>query len=169
MAESTYSESMCFGCDARCCHDGVYLKDGEEERLMAYVNKHSEDFADLLNMDKPIIVDGDWPGQEDERKTNTLPRDDYDDDYPAHFTKTKCIFLDNEKRCRLEYVSEMHNEDPNDVKPLSCRMFPMRLENGKYVVPSGKREDDPDNIGDEYPGFISFMPCINKAEGMVKN
>ncbi len=166
MEESTYSQSECFGCDARCCHDGVYLKDGEEERILDFVARHSEDFADLK---PPLIVDGDWPGQEDERKTEKIPRDDYGDDYPAHFTKTKCIFLDDQKRCRLEYVSEIHNEDPNDVKPISCRMFPMRLENGKYVVPSGKREDDPDNIGDEYPGFISFMPCINRAKDMVKS
>ena len=153
-----FEETNCYNCDARCCYDGVYLENGEEDKILQFIADNKQYFD---NISVSYIVDGDWIGLEDRRKTNKIYCDDYKPDYPKHFTKTKCVFRNNDRTCQLEKVANIIGAKVSDIKPISCRKFPLQKVANEYKIPSG---EDKYNLGDEYPGYISFMPCVKQSE-----
>lgn len=151
---STWS---CAGCEAKCCYDGVYINDEEEQKIRKFVSKYPEYFRQLP---QEFIVDGNWPGMEDVRKTATKNYLYTDNDYPKHFTHTRCVFASENGECILQRIATDKQMHPWAIKPRACWAFPLRgIRNGAVISPAKIGEIDPDYIDDDYPGYASFLPC----------
>jgi hypothetical protein len=144
-------------CEARCCYDGVYLDDGEEAKINEVVASSPRFFS---NLPADFIVDGTWgDGRVTGRKTavkhtiSALPI------FPPTFLEPavysaptttsvcfKCL------RCSVACTS-------GRTSPQACWMFPMDLDDGKPAPPPSAAEPDPQCLGEEYPGFVKFVPC----------
>jgi hypothetical protein len=48
-------------------------------------------------------------------------------DFPPHFARTRCVFLDDAHRCVLQRLSVRENRPPWFWKPVSCWMHPLVL------------------------------------------
>lgn len=142
-------------CEARCCYDGVYLMPGEEAFLRELVGKVPE-LREALP--EEFIVDGWWQGEYYGRKTATRPHEYRSADYPAHFTRTRCVFADEAGFCRLESFARGRGQHPWTFKPATCWLFPLHVEAGKPVPPVKHRREDPYRAPD-YPGYSTFVPC----------
>lgn len=145
-------ENYCRNCEAWCCYDGVYLTEDDEDKIKNVVGKNSA-FFDFLPKD--FIIDGVWENVVRGRKTNTKPKQ-YSKDFPKHFTKTTCVFL-KDNICMLEVFAVKNNEKPWTYKPTTCCTFPLQKKGGEYVAPHSV--EDRCNLGEKYPGFVSFLPC----------
>lgn len=152
----------CVGCEAKCCYDGVYLNEGEKEKINEFIKKYPEYFKNIPN---EYIVDGTWVGMEDKRKTATKEHNYKTKDFPKHFTNTRCVFADDNGECILQRVATDNQLHPWHVKPRSCWSFPIRgCKNGKLIPPPNINEKDPDFIDEEYPGYVSYLPCGKAVE-----
>lgn len=143
-------------CKATCCYDGVYISDEEAGQIREVVRKEE---SILLNADEVILQ------TEHGQKTATRPAEEGElaDDFPEHFPKTRCVFLDSGGCCGLQKKAMNDNLDPWLYKPISCWMHPLVL------VPAGKwgnrpvltivnAENDPQRDGD-YAGYASCTHC----------
>lgn len=123
-------------CRATCCHDGVILSD-EEARFL-------EGEGGVMK-----LPDGRF-------KTRTMDADSSQlaENFPAHFPKTRCVFLDDEHRCTLQLRAVEEGKHPWYYKPTSCWLHPLLLQKreGRPVLTIVAREDDK-------AGFASFTPC----------
>jgi hypothetical protein len=105
-----------------------------------------------------FIVDGRWEGRYYGRKTATRPHDYRSADFPAHFTRTRCVFTDDKGYCRLESFARERGQHPWTFKPAICWLFPLNEKNGKPASPVRGKQDDPYRTK-TYPGYASFVPC----------
>ncbi|MDB4143373.1 DUF3109 family protein [bacterium] len=121
-------------CRATCCHDGVFLSSEEA----AFIGEGVETLSD------------------GRQKTATVPAtpEHRADDFPAHFPETRCVFLDDEHRCKWQLKSVEEGKHPWFYKPISCWMHPILLE---------RREGRPiltlRTSGNDAAGFASQTPC----------
>jgi tetratricopeptide (TPR) repeat protein len=143
-------------CEARCCYDGVYLMPGEEEKIRAAVEASPELFRALPS---DYIVEGTWAGKSQGRKTATRPHDFKSQSFPAHFTRTRCVFCADDHRCLLQVAAVRRRLHKWTYKPAACWMFPMRIVDGAPAPPPARDQPDPDALGPEYPGYTKFVPC----------
>ena len=143
-------------CKAMCCFDGVYLNDGEEARITQVVQENPDVFSFLPD---EFIVDGYWRGTSSGRKTAISPHEHQVPDFPAHFTHTKCVFNLPDGRCSLQAFATERGEHPWTYKPKACYMHPLRRKGSELVPPPIDRSDDPQNIDEDYPGFITYTLC----------
>ena len=143
------------GCEAMCCHDGVYLS-GQEEALLKQLVGSVPEIRALLP--EVFIVDGYWNGELLGRKTATRPHVYRNPDYPSHFPRTRCVFADAAGLCELEKLGRRRGKHPWRYKPFTCWMFPLEEDAGKAVPPSALATDDPYRTAD-YPGFVSVVGC----------
>jgi hypothetical protein len=142
-------------CEGRCCYDGVYLAPGEEEFLRTLVARVPSLAARLP---AEFIVDGYWDGKPMGRKTATRPESYKSADFPAHFTRTRCVFGDSQGFCELEKFARGRNQHPWTFKPTTCWMFPLQDEDGEVAEPVRDAADDP-YYTEKYPGYASCVPC----------
>lgn len=150
----------CRNCQAKCCYDGAYLLKGEEEKIQEFVNQYPEYFKDI---NLPFIVDGDWKEMESERKTNKQPFNGYDNDFPEHFTKTRCVFAMENGECSLQRVATDLQLHPWKIKPRACWSFPIGgVCEDEIIPPPLEGEKDPDYLDENYPGYTSFLPCAKQ-------
>lgn len=154
-------------CRATCCHDGVIL--GEEEVRV---------IGELVESEGEQLQDLGWEGgawleeREGKWKTRTRAAEPVElaDDFPEHFPKTRCVFLDGEHRCVLQRLSVQEGRPPWYWKPVSCWMQPIRLEGRageRPVLTVPGAADDP-RRRDGYPGFSSCTPCGREEAGGEK-
>lgn len=149
-------------CESRCCYDGAYLEDGEEEMIREVVMKHPNEFSHLPS---DFIVDGNWNNLAG-RKTNTRPHNYKSPDYPSHFNQTRCVFADNEGACSLQLFAINRNETPWKYKPKACLFHPLQVSEKDCYSPPTSLEEDVYNINLNYPGYVSYTPCgVNRADG----
>jgi hypothetical protein len=152
-------------CRATCCHDGAFLTDEE----MAGIGEAVEGHRGLLagygwNDARYLTRDG--------RQGRTVTRAAGDEllaeDFPRHFPRTRCVFLDPEHRCVLQRLAMDEGRHPWWWKPVSCWMHPLLLR-----PPAGSRRPsltlarpgkDPAAAAG-YPGFGSCTPCGIEAGG----
>lgn len=143
-------------CKATCCYDGVHVSDEEAGYIQNVVK---DKFTGLLDFESVIVPTG--KGQ----KTATREALEHElaDDFPAHFSKTRCVFLDQQGYCGLQKMAINEGVDPWQYKPLTCWMHPLVL------VPAGKWEcrpvltivnaqNDPQKSG-SYAGYASCTHC----------
>jgi hypothetical protein len=142
-------------CEGRCCYDGVYLQSNEEHFLRELVARVPELAA---KVPEEFIVDGCWEGENMGRKTATRPVEYAAPDFPAHFTRTRCVFSDPAGFCELEKFARGRGQHPWSYKPTTCWMFPLQDEDGKPAEPVRGPEDDPYRTP-QYAGYASCVPC----------
>ncbi len=142
-------------CEGRCCYDGVYLMPAEEEFLRELVSRLPWLAAKLP---AEFIVDGYWDGELMGRKTATRPQHYAAPDFPAHFTRTRCVFSDEKGFCELEKFARARGQHPWTFKPTTCWMFPLQDEEGEPAEPVRDASDDP-YCTPQYPGYASCVPC----------
>ncbi|MGD1979902.1 MAG: DUF3109 family protein [Akkermansiaceae bacterium] len=126
-------------CRATCCHDGVIL---------------SREEADLIGEGVEEETSGRWRT----RRVAATP-DDLANDFPDHFPKTRCVFLDDEHRCQWQLKAVDEGRHPWFYKPTSCWMHPLVVEqrHGRPVLTILSREWDE-------AGFASYTPCGRAEE-----
>ncbi|BCU76739.1 hypothetical protein [Luteolibacter sp. LG18] len=145
-------------CRATCCHDGVFLEPEEREIIGEVIGSHADQLA-RYGWEAPEIFqrlpDGRW-------KSVTLPDDAPAAAFPAHFPKTRCVFLDAEHRCVLQRLAMDEGRHPWFWKPVSCWMHPVILKPGRRgerpVLTLATPDHDP-AAHPGYPGFSAFTPC----------
>ena len=138
-----------------CCHDGVYLMPGEEEFLVELLVKVPRLRRVVPEM---CFVDGFWEGQPYGRKTETRPWDYANPEFPAHFTRTRCVFGDAQGYCELEKLARSLGMHPWTFKPSTCWLFPLHARAGEAFPPPILPMDDPYRNAN-YAGFVTFVPC----------
>lgn len=149
-------KSCNFSCEAICCYDGAYLNKGEEEIIKEAVQTYPNYFGHLPT---EFIVDGNWYDVMEGRKTASKPHQYQTPSFPEHFEKTRCVFAYESGLCSLQKVATDMDLHPWKFKPKACWAFPLTLENGQICGPPSSQKDDPDNIGEHYPGYTSLVPC----------
>lgn len=143
-------------CQGMCCYDGVYLEEGEENKIRMLVLSYS-DFFSFLPED--FIVEGSWEGKVQGKKTQVKPFDYTSDDFPKHFNRTRCVFALEDARCSLQVLADKMSMHPWSLKPKSCWMHPLSVVNGELAPPPVNKSDDYDNLGDKYPGYVCYTEC----------
>ncbi|MBR4963050.1 MAG: hypothetical protein IKY54_04025, partial [Muribaculaceae bacterium] len=94
------------------------------------------------------------------RKTEKAEYDLYDDSFPKHFTKTRCVFALASGECSLQRLATDTQMHPWKYKPRACWSFPIRGVKGEDVLPPDvDRETDPDYVDENYPGYATYLPC----------
>ncbi|MDA7881376.1 hypothetical protein N9A94_03650 [Akkermansiaceae bacterium] len=126
-------------CRATCCHDGVILSDEEARGLREHGG--AEGVFQL--------PDGRW-----KTKTREASSSELADGFPAHFSKTRCAFLDNEHRCLWQLRAVEEGKHPWFYKPTSCWMHPLLL-----VAREGRPILTVLSSGQDHKKFASHTPC----------
>ena len=151
-------------CEAACCYDGVYLRPGEEARLVATVRAHRAFFAFLP---EPFVVDGTWQNRIQGRKTAVHPHAYRNPAFPPHFARTRCVFARVDGRCSLQVLAVRLGEHPWARKPRACWLHPLRERPGGLAPPPVDPGEDADRQDPDYPGFTAFTECgRHRADGL---
>lgn len=152
-------------CRATCCHDGVNLSQNESKVI-----------TEVISSNRPKLADYGWHHERFLTKkmgtphSITLPvaETDLPKRFPAHFPKTRCIFLDDEHRCVLQRLSMDHGHHPWFWKPVSCWLFPLILRaptrDQRPILTLATPDNDP-TANNDYLGFSSCSPCGMQKEG----
>lgn len=124
-------------CRATCCHDGVILSPEEAEVL----SRESEGVIEL--------EDGRFKTEIVAASSDRLA-----ENFPDHFPKTHCVFLDEQHRCLWQLRAIKEGKHPWFYKPTSCWMHPLILRNeaGRPLLTLLSRDQDK-------AGFATFTPC----------
>jgi hypothetical protein len=144
-------------CRATCCHDGVFV-DAEQQAGIAGV---------IDRLGKFGFSSSEWREIRDGRvKTATRPAVEPAGDFPEHFPRTRCVFLDDGHRCVLQRLAVAEGRHPWWWKPVSCWMHPLllRQREGRPFLTLARPGADP-AAGPGYPGFGSCTPCGMEAAG----
>ena len=134
-----------------CCHDGVYLG-AEEQQVVAGVYE-----GDFLETRKGRV------------KTRTVEAGQnlLGDGYPTHFPKTRCVFLDEEHRCRLQLKATAEDRHPWFWKPFPCWLHPLGFlqeeSSSRPILSLPTLAKDPAKK-EGYPGFASCTTCGRREE-----
>lgn len=145
-------------CRGTCCHDGAYLNPDEAALIPMLVDEH-RDFFEGIGLDlpaKPVRYGSSQGVSGLKTATRPAPMSELAEDYPEHFARTRCVFLDADARCGLQLLATALGEHPWFYKPFTCWMHPLTIEDG--VLTLHDRQSDPQNLTD-YPGFISQTHC----------
>jgi hypothetical protein len=142
-------------CEALCCYDGVYLEPQEEAFLRELVSRVP---SLRQHLPETYIVDGWWEGHWLGRKTATRPQEYRNPQFPAHFTRTRCVFADERGFCELEKLARSRGQHPWTFKPATCWLFPLHECEGEPEPPPADPEDDPYRQPG-YPGYSTVVPC----------
>jgi hypothetical protein len=130
-------------CRATCCHDGVILSPEEAEVL-------SQDCEGIIELEDGRL------------KTETVaaPLGHLANDFPAHFPKTRCVFLDEKHRCLWQIRGVQEGRHPWFYKPTSCWMPPLILktEADRPLLTLLSRSEDK-------VGFATFTQCGRSKTG----
>jgi hypothetical protein len=149
-------------CEGMCCYDGVFLEEGEEERIRAIVEAYPDFFAFIS---KAFIIDGNWKNLVIGRKIAAAPHTYHNPHFPAHFPQTRCVLSLPDARCSLQVLAARVGKHPWSYKPKACWMHPLLREGPNGLVPPPiRQEDDPDRVDESYPGFVTYTPCGRHQE-----
>ena len=132
----------CSGCESVCCYDGVSLTFDEVMKIKLFVEDNKEYFNFL-------------PGEYIAGNRTITRAQEYNDDFPEHLTKTRCIFGFENGACSLQSRSIELGLHPWEMKPEPCWLFPLRVETDKLIFPfTGNSR--------EYDNFMESFPCAQK-------
>ncbi|WP_018969986.1 DUF3109 family protein [Rubritalea marina] len=156
-------------CKATCCYDGVYLSAEEADGLRVLVSEQRERLQ-AYGLDLPdeavVMARG---GRAQKTATREAKPGELAEDYPEHFPKTRCVFLDSIGRCGIQRMNMEDAVHPWLDKPLTCWIHPIAIQSPKRggsrslitMVPPDK---DPQKEAG-YPGFASCTHCGRPEAG----
>lgn len=159
-------------CRATCCHDGVYLSQEEADGVRAVVDAHREKLIAFgLSLPEDPVVELS-NGAAHKTAVRDAEPGELAEDYPAHFPRTRCVFLDREGRCGIQRLSMEQGRSDWFDKPLTCWIHPIVIlpangERTRPVVTLVSPEDDPQKK-EGYPGFASCTHCGRPDQGSKK-
>jgi len=150
-------------CRATCCYDGVYLSEEESKGVRRLLLENRDRFQayDLSLPENPIV------STRGGRSLKTATRDaevgELAVDFPAHFPRTRCVFLDRKGRCGIQMLSVELGREAWFDKPLTCWIHPLVIlpvtrDRSRPIVTLVTPENDPQK-SDGYPGFASCTHC----------
>ena len=147
-------------CRATCCHDGVRLSEGDAMAIKSLVSQNEDVFREYgVELDGGVveIVEG---GRGWKTKAHGADESLLAKDFPKHFARTRCVFLDTQHRCALQRFSIDKGENPWFYKPFTCWIHPIliRQETDRMSVTLVNPENDPQQ-GIGYPGYGSCTHC----------
>lgn len=150
-------------CMATCCHDGVHVSASEARVIWELLAEHAPLLAtygdDLpLHPLEEAKSQGQWKTRVRSARDSELAMD-----YPKHFPRTRCVFLDQQHRCKLQRLAVDTGRSPWFYKPLTCWMHPILLRTASRSRPRpmltlADENDDPQKKPG-YPGFAPFTHC----------
>ena len=150
-------------CRATCCHDGVYLSAEESAGIEKLLSAHRGKFVEygLSLPDEPIVATR--GGRSLKTATRVAEAGELAEDFPEHFPKTRCVFLDRQGRCGIQMLSVDLGREAWFDKPLTCWIHPIVIlpagrERARPVVTLVTPDNDPQKAV-EYPGFGSCTHC----------
>lgn len=154
-------------CRATCCHDGVFLSDEEASVIEMLIEKNEELLAGYVVgvSVESLVRDGVGACRTAVRHVSD---EELAEDFPPHFPKTRCVFLDEQHRCALQRLSDDLGHPSWFYKPIGCWMHPLTLRparrgDSRPALRLPGAEDDPlRSTG--YPGFASCTPCGRTCE-----
>ncbi|MGJ8676775.1 MAG: hypothetical protein ACSHX0_04615 [Akkermansiaceae bacterium] len=150
-------------CKATCCYDGVYLSKEEADGVESLLHYHAEKLASygLSLPSEPIVaVRG---GKSLKTATREADPAELADDFPEHFAKTRCVFLDRQGRCGIQRLSMELGREAWFDKPLTCWIHPLVIlptsaQRARPLITLVSPENDPQKT-EGYPGFASCTHC----------
>jgi hypothetical protein len=154
-------------CRATCCHDGAYLTDEERRGIIAAVEANRGHLA-RYGWTAPRYLESE--GSRPRTVTLVAAEEDLAPDFPRHFPRSRCVFLDAGHRCVLQRLASDQGLAPWWWKPVSCWMHPLILRpntrGGRPLLTLARPGNDPAAAAG-YPGFGSCTPCgMAKATGI---
>jgi len=151
-------------CRATCCHDGVCLSPEEMAALQALLTRHEAQFhAYGLALSAATAFEERPHGGGWKTATRAASPAELAADFPAHFPRTRCVFLDNEHRCAWQRLAVDEGQPSWFFKPITCWMHPVSLQSGTHADPRPTltlhvAAHDPQRT-EKYPGFASCTQC----------
>jgi hypothetical protein len=142
-------------CEGMCCYDGACLDPSEEAFLHELVARVP---ALKAHLPQEYVVDASWQGESLGRKTATRPQEYRSPQFPAHFTRTRCVFGDAQGFCELEKLARRLGKHPWTFKPGVCWQFPLRAEGDQPLPPPASAAED-EYQAPGYPGYSSCTGC----------
>jgi Fe-S-cluster containining protein len=147
-------------CEAMCCYDGAYLTFEEEQLIHSLVKDYPNIFTNIPNN---YILDGYWNNEYYGRKTAVKKHIYKNSNFPEHFSSTRCVFADSLGYCKFEKLARSLNIHPWEYKPSACWLFPLKINDGKIILPPTSVSLDPHRTKN-YIGFVSVVPCGKHTE-----
>ena len=151
-------------CRATCCHDGVFLERSEREVIDPLIASRRDALARYGWRETRWFSES-GGGRV---KSLVLPAPDtaLASSFPAHFPRTRCVFLDADHRCVLQRLATDEGRHPWFWKPISCWMHPLvlRRHGGRPLLSVPTPDNDP-AAAPGYPGFASHTPCGTPCPG----
>jgi hypothetical protein len=109
-------------CKAACCSGGVWLKEGEDQRIMEW----AATVKDCLPADRHD--DSKWFVTRDIEVGTTTVED------PERPGNSCCVFLRPDRRCSLHVVSREKNLGWPGIKPYYCTIYPLYIEDNVLMM-----------------------------------
>jgi hypothetical protein len=134
-------------CVADCCSGGVWLKDEEVPRI----RERAEAVKACLPPDRHDESKWFEPGDEG---TGTATVDD-----PIRPDDTCCVFLQSDRKCALQVVSQKYDLGWPGLKPFYCATYPLYIEDGVMMM------DDETPID---PEFAMCRRCAPEQRAMFE-
>ena len=109
-------------CAAACCSDGVWLREDEPPRIL----KWASEIKDCLP-----------PARHDESKWFEQGKDELGTisvEDPLRPKDTCCVFLQLDRKCALQVISQANQLGWPGLKPYYCAIYPLYTENGALLV-----------------------------------
>lgn len=128
-------------CMADCCSGGVWLKDEE----VPPIRKWAGAVKACLPSDRHD--DSKWFEKEEKEGYATQTVDD-----PKRPDETCCVFLQLDRKCALQAVSNAHNLGWPGIKPFYCAIYPLYFEDGVLSI------DDETELDEETAMCRRFTP-----------
>ncbi len=156
-------------CSATCCYDGVYLSDEEARGVNWLVENERERLVDYgLKLPADTVVK---VRNGKAQKTATRPAEvgELAKDFPQHFEKTRCVFLDSLGCCGIQRMCMEDDLGDWYLKPLTCWIHPIVIlpksrERPRPIITIVQLDKDPQKT-DGYPGFASCTHCGRAEKG----
>lgn len=156
-------------CSATCCYDGVYLSEEEANGLEWLVENERERLLDYdLRLPEKVVVSA-RNGTAQKTAVREAEAGELAKDFPKHFEKTRCVFLDTMGRCGIQRMCMDDKLGDWYLKPLTCWIHPIVIlpaskERSRSLVTLVNRQNDPQKT-DGYPGFASCTHCGREESG----
>lgn len=157
-------------CRATCCHDGVYLSEEEAAGIEVLLEKNPALGESVRSHGADTVFE--QVGNKIKTATRPAQPDELAADYPGHFPKTRCVFLDTGGHCMIQVLSVQQGRHPWFDKPLTCWIHPLVIlpatrDRARPILTLVSPENDPQKTAG-YPGFASCTHCGRPDEGGKK-